>query len=105
MLSADDALQQKLFSNVDRFRRGAKELGLQLMESTTAIQPIVFGPSEIALQAGEALENTGILVPAIRPPTVPEGTARLRITLSAAHTEQQVDRLLDSLAALAKVNA
>ena len=105
LLSADDALQQKLFSNVDRFRRGAKELGLQLMESTTAIQPIVFGPSEIALQAGEALENTGILVPAIRPPTVPEGTARLRITLSAAHTEQQVDRLLDSLAALAKVNA
>ena len=105
LLSEDEGPRQKLFSNIDQFRRGATELGLQLMESATAIQPIVFGSSENAILASETLERAGILVPAIRPPTVPEGTARLRITLSAAHTEQQVDQLLDSLSGLAKANA
>ena len=105
LLSEDDGPRKKLFSNINRFRHGATELGLQLMESTTAIQPIVFGSSENAVLASEALERAGILVPAIRPPTVPEGTARLRVTLSAAHTEQQVDRLLDALSNLAKAGA
>jgi len=105
LLSEDGGPRQKLFSNISRFRRGATELGLQLMGSATAIQPIVFGSSENAVRASEALERAGILVPAIRPPTVPEGTARLRVTLSAAHTEQQVDRLLDSLSDLAKAGA
>jgi len=105
LLSTNEELRQKLFANIDRFRRGATELGLQLMESSTAIQPIVFGTSENAVLASQALERAGILVPAIRPPTVPEGTARLRVTLSAVHTDQQVDRLLDSLSRLEKVGA
>ncbi|MGW8247116.1 MAG: 8-amino-7-oxononanoate synthase [Acidiferrobacterales bacterium] len=97
LLSSSTELQDKLASNVARFRRGASSLGLQMLDSTTAIQPILFGTSERAISASEALENEGILVPAIRPPTVPEGTARLRITLSAAHSEQHIDRLLEVL--------
>ena len=97
LLSSGTELQDKLVSNVARFRRGAGESGLQMLDSTTAIQPIVFGASERAISASQALENEGILVPAIRPPTVPEGTARLRITLSATHTKQQIARLIEVL--------
>ena len=68
------------------------------MDSPTPIQPIVVGSSERALALSAALRQRGILVTAIRPPTVPKGTARLRVTLSAIHTEQQVDRLLEALA-------
>jgi len=100
LLGDSDELVQKLGSNVAYFRNAAAELGLQLMESTTAIQPIVLGTSEHALAASQMLEADGILVPAIRPPTVPEGTARLRITLSAAHSEQHIDRLLQALSRL-----
>jgi len=104
LLSSSNELQQKLFSNVERFREGASELGLKLMQSSTAIQPVIFGSSEHAIEASQALEDAGILVPAIRPPTVAEGTARLRITISAAHDERQVDQLLDALSRLAKAD-
>jgi 8-amino-7-oxononanoate synthase len=67
------------------------------MESFTAIQPVVIGDDLKAIQIGKALEQQGILVGVIRPPTVPEGSARLRITLSADHTEQQVNQLLNAL--------
>jgi len=100
LLSASDELPKRLQANVERFRAGASELGLRMMPSATAIQPIVFGTSEHALAASQALEADGILVPAIRPPTVPEGTARLRITLSAAHSEEHIDRLLQAMARL-----
>lgn len=100
LLVDSDELVQRLRNNVRYFRDAASELGLQLMESTTAIQPIVFGSSERALAASQVLEAEGILVPAIRPPTVPEGTARLRITLSATHSEQHIDRLLQALSQL-----
>ncbi|MEL0169265.1 MAG: 8-amino-7-oxononanoate synthase [Pseudomonadaceae bacterium] len=82
---------------IRRFRAGVSALGLELMDSPTPIQPIVVGSSERALALSAALRARGLLVTAIRPPTVPQGTARLRVTLSAAHTEQQVDRLLDAL--------
>ncbi|RDE25087.1 8-amino-7-oxononanoate synthase [Motiliproteus coralliicola] len=90
-------LRQQLETLISRFRRGAQQLGLELMNSTTPIQPILIGDSARALQISAALEQQGIFVTAIRPPTVPEGSARLRVTLSAAHTEQQVDRLLGAL--------
>ncbi|WP_372797526.1 aminotransferase class I/II-fold pyridoxal phosphate-dependent enzyme, partial [Litorivivens sp.] len=77
---------------------GAIQLGLSLMPSNTAIQPLQVGSDERALALSRALEAQGILVSAIRPPTVPEGTSRLRITLSAAHSESQIDQLLDALA-------
>lgn len=68
-----------------------------LPESSTAIQPLVVGSNAEALRLSAALEHAGIWVPAIRPPTVPAGTARLRFTLSAAHTGEQLDRLLGVL--------
>jgi 8-amino-7-oxononanoate synthase len=82
---------------VRRFRNGAAQLGLELADSSTPIQPLMVGEAAEALRLSEALRKRGILITAIRPPTVPQGTARLRITFSAAHTEAQVDRLLDAL--------
>lgn len=82
---------------IQRFRQGAEHAGLSLMASDTAIQPLVLGDSERTLQVAADLEAKGFLVGAIRPPTVPQGSARLRITLSAAHSEQQVDDLLQAL--------
>ncbi|HLW73857.1 MAG TPA: 8-amino-7-oxononanoate synthase [Gammaproteobacteria bacterium] len=82
---------------IARFRAGAQQLDLKLMDSVTAIQPLMVGGSADAVALSRKLQELGILVAAIRPPTVPEGTARLRITLTTAHTEAQVDRLLDVL--------
>jgi 8-amino-7-oxononanoate synthase len=72
-------------------------LGWRLAPSATAIQPLVVGDNAAALNLSAALEAQGLWVPAIRPPTVPAGTARLRITLSAAHTAEDVARLVDGL--------
>jgi 8-amino-7-oxononanoate synthase len=81
---------------------GLEGSGWQLSASQTAIQPLLIGPNDQALAVMEGLRARGIWVPAIRPPTVPEGTARLRIALSAAHSEADVDQLLEALVALAK---
>jgi 8-amino-7-oxononanoate synthase len=99
LIQADEGAQRRvhLAALVQRFRTGAQQLGLPLMTSPTAIQPLLMGDSATAVRLSEALLAEGILISAIRPPTVPDGTARLRITLSAAHTAAQVDRLLDSL--------
>ncbi|RLQ22173.1 8-amino-7-oxononanoate synthase [Seongchinamella sediminis] len=83
---------------IQRFRRGAEQLQLPLMASASAIQPLLVGDAGTALQMSQALRDRGLLISAIRPPTVPAGTSRLRITLSAAHSEEQVDRLLEELA-------
>ncbi|MEN8107122.1 MAG: 8-amino-7-oxononanoate synthase [Pseudomonadota bacterium] len=93
---ADDR-RERLQLLVQRFRRGAAQRGLKLMASTTPIQPLLVGDAVAALQLSQALRDTGILVTAIRPPTVPEDMARLRITFSASHTEAHVDRLLEAL--------
>ncbi len=74
-------------------------------DSQTAIQPFVVGANATAVALADALWARGLWVPAIRPPTVPQGTARLRIALSAAHTHADVDRLADALAELAPVHA
>jgi 8-amino-7-oxononanoate synthase len=89
--------RERLRGLIHRFRRGAAQLGLELMPSRTPIQPILVGDSKLATRWSEALARQGILVGAIRPPTVPEGGARLRVTLSAAHTPDQVDALLEVL--------
>ena len=90
--------REQLAALVQRLRAGAAALGLTLPDSRTAIQPLVLGGASTALAWADALRTRGILVPAIRPPTVPRGSARLRITLSAAHTDADVDRLLAALA-------
>ncbi|HVB84497.1 MAG TPA: 8-amino-7-oxononanoate synthase [Rhodanobacteraceae bacterium] len=95
-----DDRRDHLAALIAHFRTGAAQLGLPLAVSTTPIQPLLLGDSAVAMQAAAALEARGLLVTAIRPPTVPEGTARLRITLSAAHAEADIDRLLDALDAI-----
>jgi len=89
--------RDQLFSLIRRFRDGAHQLGLPLHTSETPIQPLIVGDAESALNISQALRDEGILISAIRPPTVPKGSARLRITLSAAHSEADVDRLLHAL--------
>jgi 8-amino-7-oxononanoate synthase len=91
--------RERLRDLTRRFRTGAAELGLALADSATPIQPLVVGDSARALALSAALEAAGILVTPIRPPTVPAGTARLRVTLTAAHESADVDRLLQALAA------
>lgn len=90
--------RDKLKQLSERFRLGAEQLGLQVMASSSAIQPILIGDSQQAVDISNALLDAGFLVSAIRPPTVPQGSARLRVTFSALHEEQHVDRLLDALA-------
>jgi len=94
--------REHLQALIKLFREGANELGLELMPSNTAIQPILVGDAKEALHMSEQLKQLGIMVTAIRPPTVPKGTARLRVTLSAAHSEQQVLQLLDALKTITK---
>jgi 8-amino-7-oxononanoate synthase len=74
------------------------QIGLTLMDSPTPIQPVLVGSSERALRLSALLRERGILVGAIRPPTVPAGSARLRITFTAAHSDAQLERLLEALA-------
>jgi len=100
LAQAEEWRRQKLAALIARFRRGASELGLPLATSTSAIQPLLLGSADAALAAAQALERQGLLVSAIRPPTVPAGQARLRITLSAAHEDAHVDRLLAALETL-----
>jgi 8-amino-7-oxononanoate synthase len=89
-----DALSQ----HIALFRAEAENLGLTLLPSYTPIQGIVLGDNQRALSASDALARKGYWVVAIRPPTVPEGTARLRITLSAAHAPEQITGLVHALA-------
>jgi len=100
IVAAEPWRRATLRARIEQFRRGARELGLSLLPSLTPIQPLVLGEPATALAWAEALRTRGLLVPAIRPPTVPKGSARLRITLSATHTESQVGRLLEALAEL-----
>ncbi len=92
--------RDKLQTLIAYLREQAQAKGIELMPSDTPIQPLVVGDNERARRISEALFEKGLLVPAIRPPTVPEGTARLRITLSAAHETGDIDRLLEALAPL-----
>lgn len=92
--------RDQLNAHIARFTQGAAQLGLPVLKSHTAIQPVILGSEAVALQASQRLLDRGLLVTAIRPPTVPAGTSRLRIALSAAHTNDDVDRLLDALGTL-----
>ena len=97
LIQTESWRREKLQQLVNRFRRGAIESGLPLMDSFTPIQPLLLGDTERALTVSQRLREQGFLISAIRPPTVPEGTARLRITISAEHEEAHVDRLLNAL--------
>ena len=98
IVQAEPERRARLLAAVARFRAGAAQLGIALGDSTTSIQPLVLGEERRVLAVSAALFERGYWVAAIRPPTVPKGTARLRITLSAGHTAAQVDGLVEALA-------
>ncbi|MFI8745875.1 8-amino-7-oxononanoate synthase [Pseudomonas sp. NPDC077186] len=98
LLRSESWRREHLNRLIARFRAGAAEIGLSLMDSPTPIQPILVGDSARALKLSALLKERGLLVGAIRPPTVPAGGARLRVTLSAAHSEAQLELLLEALA-------
>ena len=98
LLQAGDDRREKLAALIKQFRSGAEQLGLSLMDSTTPIQPLLVGDSKQASTLSKRiLKEHQIMVSGIRPPTVAEGSARLRITLCANHTSDQVDQLLAAL--------
>jgi len=92
--------RDRLRAHVEQFRHCARELGLALTASRSPIQPLVLGDERAALAASDALLDRGIWVPAIRPPTVPRGSSRLRITFSAAHEPRDIEHVLEALATL-----
>lgn len=98
LIKAEPWRRQHLQTLIARFRAGAASLGLSLMDSPTPIQPVLIGDSQRAVCVADRLREAGVMVGAIRPPTVPAGSARLRITLTAAHTDADIDRLLEALA-------
>ena len=100
LVQSEQWRRDKLNQLIARFRSGALQIGLQLMDSKTPIQPVLMDADQTGqkvLEISGKLRDSGFMVGAIRPPTVPEGTGRLRITLSANHSEEQVDALLDAL--------
>ena len=97
LLQQESWRREHLQQLIARFRHGAAEIGLQLLDSASPIQPIILGDEARALAFSEELAARGFLVIAIRPPTVPVGSSRLRVTLSAAHSVAQVDALLNAL--------
>ncbi len=94
----EDWRRDRLARLITHFRAGASARGIDLLASDTPIQPVPIGDSAHALAVSARLENAGFFVPAIRPPSVPPERARLRVALSALHTERDVERLLDALA-------
>ena len=97
IIKTENWRRQHLQNLISRFQIGAEQIGIRLMKSKTGIQPIVVGSTKKAVAMSQALEDQNILVTAIRPPTVPDGTSRLRVTFSANHTLEQVDQLLSAL--------
>jgi 8-amino-7-oxononanoate synthase len=91
--------REKLQRLITQFRDGATQRGIALAPSRTPIQPVLIGDSDASTRISARLEAAGFFVPAIRPPSVPDNSARLRVTLSAAHEESEVEHLLDSLSA------
>ena len=101
LLQQEEWRREQLQKLIAQLQAGLSGLPWALMPSTTPIQPLLVGDNDAALALSAELRERGIWVPAIRPPTVPQGTARLRISLSAAHSEQDVQQLIDVLHELA----
>ncbi len=102
LIAQDEWRREKLVQHIAQLKQGLQSLPWELSPSMTPIQPLLIGESGAAVRISHALREQGILVPAIRPPTVPQGTARLRITLSAAHHQEDIERLTTALKKLAQ---
>lgn len=96
-IRAADEARERLSQYIEYFRENSQFSGMQLADSQMAIQPVIVGDNDVSLQLADYLRQKGLWVQAIRPPTVPPGSARLRITLSAAHHQQDIDQLLEAL--------
>ena len=101
LIEHGNALRTNLLARISQLRDGLSGLPWQLLASATAIQPLIVGDNEAAVALAKGLWERGLWVPAIRPPTVPKGTARLRICVSAAHTAADIDQLIQALKELA----
>ncbi|MEY4592629.1 MAG: hypothetical protein RIR18_1524 [Pseudomonadota bacterium] len=101
LIETGTPLRANLFANIKNLQEGLRGSPHHLLPSPTAIQPLIIGENQAALTLSNALWEQGIWVPAIRPPTVPAGTARLRISISAAHTEADIQQLVTALKELA----
>ena len=97
LIQSEDWRRQRLTGLSTRISRGLKLRRWRLPASRTAIRSLIVGENSETVALSEVLATSAILVPAIRPPTVPQGSARLRISLSAAHTEADVDLLIETL--------
>jgi 8-amino-7-oxononanoate synthase len=97
LIEAEEHRRARLRALIERLRKNLRELPWNLLRSETPIQPLIVGDNRAALELAAELQKRGIWVPAIRPPTVPAGSARLRITLSAAHNVEHVDELAAAL--------
>lgn len=102
VLEENPQLVSKLQDNADYLRTGLKMAGLPVIESATPIIPVVIGDARRAVQMAVKLNEEGILVPAVRPPTVPENSSRLRITVSASHTKEELKFAADKIISIAR---
>lgn len=98
IIRAENWRRERLQELITRFREGAQKLGLELLDSATPIQPVILGAERSALNMSAALEDQGLMITPIRPPTVPPGSSRLRITFTATHTDADLEKLLTGLA-------
>ncbi|MGH8754108.1 MAG: aminotransferase class I/II-fold pyridoxal phosphate-dependent enzyme, partial [Burkholderiales bacterium] len=102
LIRAESARRAHLLDLIAHLKNRLRLEQWRLLPSRTPIQPLIIGESRAAVKVSAALAEVGILVPAIRPPSVPQGTARLRISLSAAHSTDDVERLVSTLNELEK---
>jgi 8-amino-7-oxononanoate synthase len=102
LIEEEEWRREKLVQLVERLKNELKPLRWPLFPSATPIQPLIIGENRQAVEISQALRDRGILVPAIRPPTVPQGTARLRISLSASHTVEDLGQLSEALGAISR---
>jgi 8-amino-7-oxononanoate synthase len=97
LIQTESWRQENLFAMIKRFRQGASQAGLKIENSNSPIQPLIVGDPGQTTRLSDALLEKGFMITAIRPPTVPSGTSRLRITITASHTETDIDQLIEAL--------
>jgi 8-amino-7-oxononanoate synthase len=102
VLEEEPQLRERLWKNRNYYADGLKSLGFDILNSETPIIPIMIGDDRLAMTASHRLLEDGIFAPAIRPPTVPKGTSRIRTTIMASHTPEDIDRVLESLGRIAR---
>jgi len=105
IIETDKALQEKLWRNIEHTRNGLTDLGLNIGKTASPIVPVFVGDEKQTIRFSSLLFEQGIFVPGIRPPTVPKGTSRLRVSISAAHTKDDVEKLIFSFRSIRREQA